>query len=57
MQLNDLDVWRAGKGKFACILGLAMDNEVSPEYFKQRSSIREELVHISIEIKRRLEIL
>lgn len=49
-QLNDLHVWRVGKGKFACILSLATDNEVSPEYFKEQLSIHEELVHISIEI-------
>jgi cation diffusion facilitator family transporter len=51
-QLNDLHVWRVGKGKFACILSLATDNEVSPEYFKEQLSIHEELVHISIEINR-----
>ena len=50
VQLNDLHVWRVGKGKFACILSLATDNEASPEYFKQQLSIHEELVHISIEI-------
>ncbi|HEY8888406.1 MAG TPA: CDF family Co(II)/Ni(II) efflux transporter DmeF [Gallionella sp.] len=49
-QLNDLHVWRVGKGKFACILSLATDNDISPEYFKQQLSIHEELVHISIEI-------
>lgn len=49
-QLNDLHVWRVGKGKYACILSLATDNAVSPEYFKQQLSIHEELVHISIEI-------
>jgi len=49
-QLNDLHVWRVGKGKYACILSLATDNEVSPEYFKQQLSIHDELVHISIEI-------
>jgi cation diffusion facilitator family transporter len=46
----DLHVWRVGKGKFACILSLATDNDVSPEYFKEQLSIHEELVHISIEI-------
>ena len=50
VQLNDLHVWRVGKGKFACILSLATDNQVSPEYFKKQLSIHEELVHISIEI-------
>ena len=50
--LSDLHVWRVGKGKYACILSLATDNEASPEYFKQQLSIHEELVHISIEINR-----
>jgi cation diffusion facilitator family transporter len=51
-QICDLHVWRVGKGKFACILSLATENEVSPEYFKQQLSIHEELVHISIEINK-----
>jgi cation diffusion facilitator family transporter len=51
-RLCDLHVWRVGKGKYACILSLATDNEASPEYFKQQLSIHEELVHISIEINR-----
>ena len=49
-EIADLHVWRVGKGKYACILSLATDNEASPEYFKERLSIHEELVHISIEI-------
>ena len=51
-QICDLHVWRVGKGKFACILSLATDNEVTPEYYKQQLSIHEELVHISVEINR-----
>ena len=51
-QICDLHVWRVGKGKFACILSLATDNDVSPEYFKEQLSIHEELVHISVEINR-----
>ncbi len=49
-KLSDLHVWRVGKGKYACILSLATDDEVTPEYFKRQLSIHEELVHISIEI-------
>ena len=49
-QICDLHVWRVGKGKFACILSLATDNDVSPEYFKKQLNIHEELAHISIEI-------
>ena len=51
-RLCDLHVWRVGKGKYACILSLATDNEASPEYFKRQLSIHEELVHVSIEINR-----
>lgn len=51
-EIVDLHVWRVGRGKYACILSLATDNEVSPEYFKQRLSVHGELAHISIEINR-----
>ncbi|OGS81463.1 MAG: hypothetical protein A2Z94_04205 [Gallionellales bacterium GWA2_55_18] len=49
-QLVDLHVWRVGKDKYACILSLATDNAVSPEYFKKQLSIHEKLVHVSVEI-------
>jgi cation diffusion facilitator family transporter len=48
--LSDLHVWRVGKGKYACILSLATDQEVTPDYFKRQLGVHEELVHISIEI-------
>lgn len=51
-RISDLHVWRVGKGKYACILSLATDNEVSPDYFKRQLGIHEELVHVSIEINR-----
>ena len=51
-QISDLHVWRVGKGKYACILSLATDNDVAPDYFKKQLSIHEELVHISIEINK-----
>ena len=50
VRLDDLHVWRVGKDKYACILSLATDNAVSPEYFKKQLSVHEELVHISVEI-------
>lgn len=49
-QISDLHVWRVGKDKYACILGLATVDDVTPEYFKKQLSIHEELSHISIEI-------
>lgn len=51
-QICDLHVWRVGKGKYACILSLATDNDVAPEYFKKQLSVHEELVHISVEINK-----
>ena len=50
--ISDLHVWRVGKGKFACILSLATDSNVSPEYFKKQLSVHKELVHVSIEINK-----
>lgn len=49
-QITDLHVWRVGKGKYACIIGLVTDAGMSPDYFKAQLRIHEELVHISIEI-------
>jgi cation diffusion facilitator family transporter len=46
----DLHVWRVGKGKYACILSLATDGPVAPDYFKAQLRVHEELVHISVEI-------
>lgn len=48
----DLHVWRIGKGKYACILGLVSSDGGTPEYFRQQLSIHEELVHITVEVNR-----
>lgn len=48
--LCDLHVWRVGKGKYACIVSLATAEDVTPDDFKQRLRIHEELVHISVEV-------
>lgn len=50
--ITDLHVWHVGKGKYSVILSLATDAEVSPEYFKERLGIHEELVHLTVEINR-----
>lgn len=50
--ISDLHVWRVGKGKFACILGLVTEVEVSPDYYRHQLRIHEELVHITIEINK-----
>lgn len=51
-EICDLHVWRVGKGKYACILSLATNEEASPDHFRERLSIHEELVHITVEVNR-----
>ncbi|NYT64111.1 CDF family Co(II)/Ni(II) efflux transporter DmeF [Alcaligenaceae bacterium] len=50
--ISDLHVWRVGKDKFACIVGLVTQVDVSPDYYRHQLSIHEELAHITIEINR-----
>ena len=49
-EIADLHVWRVGKGKYACILSLAVKETVEPEYFKRQLGIHEELVHVTVEL-------
>jgi cation diffusion facilitator family transporter len=51
-EITDLHVWRVGKGKYACILSLAVHGEATPEAFRRQLRIHEELVHITIEVNR-----
>ncbi|MDL2283561.1 CDF family Co(II)/Ni(II) efflux transporter DmeF [Oxalobacter sp. OttesenSCG-928-P03] len=52
VDITDLHVWRVGRNKYACILGLATSDDVSPDYFRQLLAIHEELVHVTVEINR-----
>jgi cation diffusion facilitator family transporter len=52
-EITDLHVWRVGKGKYACILSLAVTNAVEPDYFRRQISIHEELVHVTVEVNQR----
>ena len=51
-QICDLHVWRVGKGKYACILSLAVTELVMPEYFREQLSTHEELVHVTVELNK-----
>lgn len=51
-KISDLHVWRVGKEKYACIVGLVTSKNISPDYFRNLLSIHEELVHITIEINK-----
>ncbi|MNR76054.1 Cadmium, cobalt and zinc/H(+)-K(+) antiporter [compost metagenome] len=50
--IHDLRVWRVGKQDYACILTLAVQEDVSGEYFRKQLEIHEELVHITVETVR-----
>lgn len=50
--IEDLHLWRVGKGKFGCILTLSSENSLDSDTIKRELSIHEELVHISLEIKK-----
>lgn len=53
VEITDLHVWKVGKGKFSCILGLetAM-SDLNPDQVKAALAIHEEIVHASVEIHR-----
>lgn len=51
-EIIDLHVWRVGKGKYACILSVLTDADVTPSFFRQQLGIHEELVHVTVEINR-----
>jgi cation diffusion facilitator family transporter len=51
-EICDLHVWRVGKGKFACIVGLVTAEGVQPEDVKNQLRVHEELVHITVEVNR-----
>ena len=52
-EITDLHVWRVGKGKYACLLSLAVLDAVEPDYFRQQLRVHEELVHVTVEVNRR----
>ncbi|MCA0316050.1 MAG: CDF family Co(II)/Ni(II) efflux transporter DmeF [Candidatus Melainabacteria bacterium] len=53
-ELTDLHVWRVGRGKFACIVSISVQEDLSPELVKEKLAIHEELVHITVEVNRSL---
>jgi len=51
--LRDLHVWRVGNGKYACIVSL-IAADVTPSRVRERLSVHEELVHVTVEVERRV---
>lgn len=52
VQISDLHVWRVGKAKYACILGLCTAHELSSDAVRSWLSVHDELAHVSVEINR-----
>ncbi len=50
VELNDLHVWRVGKGKYACVLTVTAASPVTPDDVRGWLSIHEELVHVTVEV-------
>ena len=49
--IEDLHIFRVGKGKFSCILTLNSNSNIDINHIKKELSIHNELVHIIIELK------
>ncbi len=50
-RLHDLHVWRVGKGKYACIVSLGVDDELRAGEVREALAVHEELVHVTVEIE------
>ncbi|HEX8962897.1 MAG TPA: CDF family Co(II)/Ni(II) efflux transporter DmeF [Rhodocyclaceae bacterium] len=54
VRIADLHVWRVGKRRYACILGLVTpDPGLTPDAVRAALAVHEELVHVTVEINRR----
>lgn len=50
--ISDLHVWRVGKGRYACILGLVSQQPITPALVRSHLAVHQELVHVTVEISR-----
>lgn len=52
-RVADFHLWRVGKGRYACVVGLVTSSEaLSPDDVKRLLSRRPELIHVTVEIHR-----
>jgi len=49
-ELDDLHVWRVGKGRYACILSVTAAPPATPAYFRSLLGAHPELVHVTVEV-------
>ena len=53
VDIQDLHVWRVGRGRYACMLSLQTAADLSADLVRERLAVHEELVHVTVEINRR----
>jgi cation diffusion facilitator family transporter len=53
--IEDLHVWRVGKGQFACVLSVETTEVVSSDEIRSLLSVHRELTHVTVEVNRRVE--
>lgn len=51
-KVADLHVWRVGRESFAAVVCVVADAPLSPEAYRERLKVHEELVHVSVEVNR-----
>ena len=51
-EIHDLHVWRVGKGKYACVLSVATDRDLSPDDIRAKLAKHPELAHVTVEVNR-----
>ncbi len=51
--IEDLHVWRVGRGKFACVLSVEAAGAVSPDEIRLLLAEHEELTHVTVEVNQR----
>jgi cation diffusion facilitator family transporter len=51
--IEDLHVWRVGRGKFACVLSVEAAGNVSPDEIRLLLAQHEELTHVTVEVNQR----
>ena len=49
-EVDDLHVWKVGKGRYACLLSVTAATPATPEYFRSLLQVHEEIVHVTVEV-------
>lgn len=53
--ITDIYVWKVGIGKYACILALDTQKDLTAIQVRQALSVHDELVHVSVEINNKID--